>query len=100
MRWQGRVAALTLEATIDLITSNPNSSGAIRTDLGAIFVSLELSKTKWLVTSIVPGCGEKMSKHTVEGGDLAGLFDRFEKLREKARAKQEFSDHRHSRSWA
>ena len=72
---------------MNLITSNPNSSGAIRTDLGAIFVSLELSKTKWLVTSIVPGGGEKMSKHTVEGGDLAGLFDRFEKLQEKARVR-------------
>jgi transposase len=88
MPWQGRVAdPLTLEATMNLITSNLNCSGAIRTDLGAIFVSLELSKTKWLVTAIVPGCGEKMSKHTVEGGDLAGLFDRFEKLREKARAR-------------
>ena len=35
----------------------------IRTDLGAIFVSLELSRSKWLITSLSPGTGEKMSKH-------------------------------------
>ena len=40
---------------------------AIRTDLGAIFVSLELSRSKWLITSLSPGGGEKMSKHTVRG---------------------------------
>jgi len=32
---------------------------AIRTDIGAIFVSLELSRSKWLVTSVSPGAGEK-----------------------------------------
>ena len=36
---------------------------AIRTDLGAIFVSMELSRTTWLITSLSPGAGEKMSKH-------------------------------------
>ncbi len=36
---------------------------AIRTDLGAIFVSLELSRSKWLITSLSPG-GGKMSKQT------------------------------------
>ena len=38
---------------------------AIRTDLGAIFVSLELSRRAWLVTSLSPAGGEKMSKHSV-----------------------------------
>jgi transposase len=38
---------------------------AIRTNLGAIFVSLELSRSTWLITSISPGGGEKMSKHGV-----------------------------------
>ena len=46
---------------------------AIRTDLAAIFVSLELSRSKWLVTSLSPGCGEKMSKHVVAGGDVSGV---------------------------
>ena len=34
---------------------------AIRTNLGAIFVSLELSRSTWLITSLSPGAGEKMS---------------------------------------
>jgi len=46
---------------------------AIHTDLGAIFVSLELSRSSWLITSLSPGGGEKMSKHSVPGGDFAGL---------------------------
>lgn len=33
-------------------------------DLGAIFVSLELSKSTWLVTALSP-CSEKMSRYTV-----------------------------------
>ena len=49
---------------------------AIRVDLGAIFVSLELSKSTWLVTSLSPGSAKKMSRHTVVGGDIAGLFTR------------------------
>src|SRR3981189_648915 len=58
---------------------------AIHTDLGAIFVSLELSRSSWLITSLSPGGGEKMSKHCVPGGDFAGLMERFAQLQEKAR---------------
>lgn len=64
-----------------------STTAAIRFDLGAIFVSLELSQSKWLVTSLSPGGGEKMSKHELAAGDLAGLLDLFERLREKARAR-------------
>jgi transposase len=60
---------------------------AIRTDLGAIFVSMELSRSKWLITSISPGNGEKMSKHSVTAGDVAGLFALFAKLRERSEAR-------------
>jgi transposase len=66
---------------------HPQDQTAIRTDLGAIFVSLELSRARWLITSLSPGGGEKMSKHTVAGGDVAGLFERFEQLRATARAR-------------
>ena len=52
----------------------PEDQTAIRTDLGAIFVSLELSRSTWLVTSLSPGGGEKMSKHSVRGGDVSGLL--------------------------
>ena len=68
-------------------TSLSESPAAIRVDLGAIFVSMELSRSKWLITSLSPGGGEKMSKQTVSGGDLVGLFERFGLLQEKARAR-------------
>ena len=57
---------------------------AIRTHIAAIFVSLELSRSKWLVTSLSPGKGEKMSKHSVTAGDVAGLMTLFADLRRKA----------------
>ena len=60
---------------------------AIQTQLGAIFVSLELSRSTWLVTSLSPGGGEKMSKHSLRAGDMAGLEERFSLLQEKARAR-------------
>ena len=67
-----------------------NASGAetrttIHTDLGAIFVSLELSRSTWLITSLSPGAGEKMSKHAVRGGNIAELLVRFAEIKEKAR---------------
>ena len=68
-------------------TSLTESPAAIRVDLGAIFVSMELSRSKWLITSLSPGGGEKMSKHTTAGGDLPGLFERFTLLQEKAQAR-------------
>jgi len=57
---------------------------AIRTQIGAIFVSLELSRSSWLITSLSPGGGEKMSKHSVRAGDVAGLLALFAELRRKA----------------
>src|SRR6516162_8174240 len=63
----------------------PEDHTAIRTDLGAIFVSLELSRSTWLVTSLSPGGGEKMSKHSVPGGDISGLLMLFSRLTERAR---------------
>jgi transposase len=60
---------------------------AIRTDLGAIFVSMELSRSIWLITSLSPGAGEKMSKHATPAGDVAGLLARLSDLRQKARAR-------------
>jgi transposase len=59
----------------------------IRTELGAIFVSLELSRSAWLMTSLSPGRGEKMSKHQLRGGDAAGLLARCAQLRDKVRAR-------------
>jgi hypothetical protein len=56
----------------------------IGADLCAIFVSLELSRSTWLATSLSPGRGEKMSKHSVSAGDIAALLARFSELRRKA----------------
>jgi transposase len=33
---------------------------AVHVDLSAIFISLELSQSQWLVTSLSPGSGEKL----------------------------------------
>ena len=60
---------------------------AIQTHIGAIFISLELSRSKWLITSLVPGGGQRMSRHSVEPGDLAGLLARFWAIRDKASAR-------------
>jgi transposase len=71
-----------------LVTAErPEAPAAIRTDLGAIFVSMELSKSTWLITSLSPGGGEKMSRHAVAGGDITGLFARFGELRAKTQAR-------------
>ena len=58
---------------MQIVTDRPQAPTAIRTDLGAIFVSLELSRSTWLITSLSPGGGEKMSKHTVRSGDVGGI---------------------------
>ncbi len=60
---------------------------AIRTDLSATFVSRELSRSVWLITSLSPGIGKKMSKHCVRSGDVAELLARFAHLSEKARVR-------------
>jgi len=60
---------------------------AIRTQFGAIFVSLELSRSNWLITSLSPGKGEKMSKHDVQAGDVAALTKLFADLKRKAQAR-------------
>src|SRR3954453_9766874 len=65
----------------------PDEHAAIRTDLKAIFVSLELSRSTWVITSLAPGGGEKISKHAVRSGDIAALLARLSQLKEKARAR-------------
>ena len=60
---------------------------AIRTDLAAIFVSMELSRSTWVITSLAPGAGETMSKHSLPSGDVAKLLQRFSLLKQKARTR-------------
>ena len=47
-----------------VLAIQPEAAIAVRTDLCAIFVSLELSRSTWLITSLSPGGGEKMSKYS------------------------------------
>src|SRR6202789_294243 len=69
------------------ISDRSEAPTAIRTDLPAIFASLELSRSTWLITSLSPGAGEKMSKHSIRAGDVAGLLVRLAQLKEKARGR-------------
>jgi transposase len=62
------------------------AQAAIRSDLGVTFVSLELSKSTWLVTSLIPA-SSKMSRHSVPGGDIAGLLAVFANMRKKAQSR-------------
>jgi transposase len=60
------------------------SDAAVSTTLGAIFFSMELSRSKWLVTALSP-TADKMSKYVMPAGDVAGLLTRLDEIRAKAR---------------
>jgi transposase len=75
-----------LETTM-LHDHHSDGPAAIRTQFGAIFVSLELSRSTWLVTSLSPGKNEKMSKHSVKAGDIAEVLKLFAELKRKAKAR-------------
>ncbi len=66
-----------------LTDSRGRNAAASRSTDAKLFVSPELSRSTWLVTSLAPG-SDKMSKHTVAGGDGAGLLDLLARLRAKA----------------
>ena len=65
----------------------PDAPAAIRMDTSAILVSLELSRSTWLLTSVSPGAGEKMSQHETPAGDLRRLFECLAELKRKALAR-------------
>ena len=57
----------------------PEAPTVMCNHLGAMFVSSELSRSTWLITSLSPGGGEKVSNKSMRGGDVTGLL---EKLRQ------------------
>jgi transposase len=59
--------------------------GASTLEPSAVFVSLELSRSIWLVTILAAALGAKMSRNQVRGGDLPGLLKRFSELRRDVR---------------
>ena len=72
---------------MSIASHHSEAPSAIRVDLNAIFVSLELSQSKWLITSLSPGGGEKLSKFTMPAHDVAGMLARFTELQRKAQAR-------------
>ena len=68
------------------VADRPEAPNAIRNDLGAIFISLELSRSTGLIT-LSPDGGEKMSKHSVPAGDIYALLARFSEFKQKAFAR-------------
>src|SRR3954467_3364313 len=89
MAWM--VSAILPLASIREATMSETASGVaqatIDVTLSAIFVSLELSRDRWMITSPSPGKGEKMSKHSISGGDMRDLLNHFATLRAKAQAR-------------
>jgi hypothetical protein len=57
-------------------------TAAAQSDLARVLVSLELSRSTWLVTVLAPD-SEKMSKHQVEGGDADALLALLDRLKAK-----------------
>ncbi|MBC6445450.1 MAG: IS110 family transposase [Alphaproteobacteria bacterium GM202ARS2] len=52
-------------------------------DIATLFVSLELSPSKWFVTSLSPG-SKKLSKHMITGSDSNALLDLLARVKGKA----------------
>lgn len=51
-----------------------NAPSDVRTGLTVIVILLKLSQSRWLITSLAPGNGEKVSKFLVAARDVAGLL--------------------------
>jgi len=55
---------------------------------GTVFVAVELSQRKWLVTLHSPDRDrDRISRHKLEGGDHAGLLALIEQIRARAAKK-------------
>jgi transposase len=64
--------------TIAMQTAEFTAAHAVTaSDCTGIFISLELSRSTWLVTALAAPLGAKMSRYQVQGGDLPGLLKRF-----------------------
>ena len=81
-RGSGRVGVPTFPMEIiAMSTTETVTAAAITTSkCAAIFVSLELSRSTWLMTALAAPLGSKMSRHQVRGGDVPDLLKRFSDL--------------------
>ena len=64
-------------------TRDPSQPTTAHPAPASIFASLELSRSRWLVTVMMPG-GDKMSKYSVPGGDGGALLGLLSRLRARA----------------
>jgi transposase len=64
-------------------TTDPSQPTTAHPAPAPIFASLELSRSRWLVTVMMPG-GDKMSKYSVPGGDGGALLGLLSRLRARA----------------
>src|SRR5215212_8010325 len=64
-------------------TDDPSQPTTVHPAPASIFASLELSRSRWLVTVMMPG-GDKMSKYSVPGGDGGALLASLARLRARA----------------
>lgn len=71
---------------MSMIDPTSGETAIMQYELAAIFVSLELSRSSWVVTSLSPGAGERLSRVQVAAGDLKALRGRFLLLQAKCRA--------------
>ena len=69
------------------MSTTDNLQGSTREDVVSIFVSLELSRTRWLVTSTFHG-SNKMSRTSVAAGDGQALLDLLAQMRMRAKRSQ------------
>jgi transposase len=69
-----------MHTNTDHLTPKPTTT---LTDHATVYVSLELSRSKWLATSLPPG-SDKMSKYFLAGGDAVALLQLISKLRTRA----------------
>jgi transposase len=67
------------------IPSAPAASAALERP-APVFVALELGKTRWLVGIRSPTAADKISRHSVAGGDSQGLPDLIARVRRQAAA--------------
>jgi transposase len=67
-----------------MLTLNHTDTPAV-TEYATVYVAFELSKAKWRLGVVLPG-SQKLSRFTIDGGDLAALSGHLAKWRGKAAA--------------
>lgn len=61
---------------MSMIELTSHEQAIVQSELAAIFISLELSRSSWVVTSLSPGAGERMSRIQLAAGDMGALKEK------------------------